>query len=194
MRRASIVLALLLSATAAPFACSRVEEPNPAPRASASASASASAPPTTSATVSTSAPVTASPSASTSATASASASAAAIAPTVFDGTWVFSRFDLTDPATAAKWSGIPADAQAEILSNAPQATLVLSKGTIVTKLTGVPDKRSTFTVASSASEKEIVIATSDEGRKRLRLLNDGAMRVEDLDAKDTFVTIFVRKK
>jgi hypothetical protein len=180
MRRASMVLALSL------FACSRVEEPNPAPRASASATASASAPATasTSASASSSAP----------ASATASASAATIAPTVFDGTWVFSRFDLTDAATAAKWSGIPADAQAEILSNAPQATLVLAKGTIVTKLTGVPDKRSTFTVASSASEKEIVIATSDEGRKRLRLLNDGAMRVEDLDAKDTFVTIFVRKK
>jgi hypothetical protein len=113
---------------------------------------------------------------------------------VFDGTWVFSRFDLNDKPTAAKWSALDADAQADILSNAPQATLILSKGSIVTKLTGVPDKKSSFTVASSANEKEIVIATSDEGRKKLSLSSDGAMRVEDLDKKDSFVTIFVRKK
>jgi hypothetical protein len=176
-------------------ACSRVEEPDPVPRpasASATAATPASAPGSASALGSASAPAPAP--ASASASASTSSSAATLSPTIFDGTWVFSRFDLTDPGTAAKWSALPADAQADVVANAPQATLILTKGTITTKLSGVADQKSTFTVASSASDKELVIATSDQGRKRLRLLNDGAMRVEDLDAKDSFVTIFVRKK
>jgi hypothetical protein len=187
MRRA---LGLVLFA----LACSRVEEPDPTPHAPPSASASVSAVATASASASASAPAPASVSAPAGASASASTSASALAPTIFDGTWVFSRFDMTDPATAAKWSALPADAQADVLANAPQATLIVAKGSITTKLTGVADQKSTFTVASSASEKEIVITTSDQGRKRLRLLNDGAMRVEDLDKKDSFVTIFVRKK
>jgi len=205
MRRAlvvagsTLVLAVMVAASAA---CSRVEEPDASSHAT---SPSASVMSATSAPIDAAGAPSVSPIPSTApldpfgkppASASASSSADALASTAFDGTWVFERFDLEDPATAAKWSAIPADAQADVLANAPQATLVISKGTIVTKLAGVPDKRSTFTVVSSTSgndPKEIVIATSDEGKKRLRLLPYGAMRVEDLDKKDSFVTIFVPK-
>ncbi len=108
------------------------------------------------------------------------------------GVWGFSRFDLTDPATASKWNAIPPTMQQDILAEAPKAAIELQPGVLITRLVGVPDRKATWTVESETAD-ELVIKTSDEGRKKIRFPEPDAMRIEDLDKKDSFVTIFARK-
>lgn len=113
------------------------------------------------------------------------------------GAWGFSRFDLDDAGTKARWTAVPPDLQKEILKSAPEAWLFVGKDTMVTRLNGVPEKKSTFTVEAESAAfpaGTIVVKTSDEGRKAIRLLDADTMRVEDLDKKDSFVTVFARKK
>lgn len=130
-----------------------------------------------------------------SAAALASASAAIVASPIASrmlGLWGFSRFDLTHPATASKWNAIPPTMQQDILAEAPKASIELLPGVLITRLVGVPDRKATWTVESETAD-ELVIKTSDEGRKKIRFPEPDAMRIEDLDKKDSFVTIFARK-
>ena len=132
------------------------------------------------------------------------ASASAEAPKTRDallaqmiGAWGFSRFDLDDAGTKARWSAVPPDLQKEILKSAPEAWLFIGKDTMVTRLNGVPEKKSTFTVEPESAAfppGTVVVKTNDEGRKAIRFLDVDTMRVEDLDKKESFVTIFARKK
>jgi hypothetical protein len=108
------------------------------------------------------------------------------------GTWTFARFDLEDPATAAKWKAIPKADQDEILREAPKALLRFEEGRLITRLEGVPDRIATFTVAE-ATERTIVIAVSDEGRKEIAFDAAGTMRIRDLEGSAGFATFFARK-
>ena len=113
------------------------------------------------------------------------------------GAWGFSRFDLDDAGTKARWSAVPPDLQKEILKTAPEAWLFIAKDTMVTRLNGVPEKKSTYTIEGESAafpKGTLVVKTNDEGRKAIRMLDADTMRVEDLDKKDAFVTIFARKK
>jgi hypothetical protein len=171
--------------------------------ASVSAGASVSAAPSTSASIAPSASGSTAASASASSSA-ASASASAQPPATREatlaqmiGAWGFARFDLDDAGTKTRWSAVPPDLQKEILKTAPEAWLFVGKDTMVTRLNGVPEKKSTYTVeAESAAfpKGTVVVKTNDEGRKAVRMLDPDTMRVEDLDKKDSFVTIFARKK
>jgi hypothetical protein len=148
-----------------------------------------------------SASISAAPSASLTQTASALASAAAsssAAPVVLSpmatkllGAWVFSKFDLTDAGTEAKWKAVPADVQKEILKEAPKASIEFTPTHIVSRLPGVPDKKSTWSVESE-TDGEITIKTSDDGRKKLRFVGE-ELRIVDVDKKDAFVSLFARK-
>jgi hypothetical protein len=168
----------------------------------ANASASVSAAPSASASPSSSTSASSSASAATSASAAPSTSAQVpltreAALTQMIGAWGFSRFDLDDAGTKARWSAVPPDLQKEILKTAPEAWLFVGKDTLITRLNGVPEKKSTYTLeAESAAfpKGTVVVKTSDEGRKAIRLLDADTMRVEDLDKKDSFVTVFARKK
>ena len=113
------------------------------------------------------------------------------------GAWGFARFDLDDAGTKARWSAVPPDLQKEILKSAPEAWLFIGKDTMVTRLNGVPEKKSTYTVEADSAAfppGTVVVKTNDEGRKAIRFLDVDTMRVEDLDKKDSFVTVFARKK
>jgi hypothetical protein len=137
--------------------------------------------------------VSAAPSASLSALASASASAAPLSPlaTKLLGAWVFSKFDLSDASTDAKWKAVPADVQKEILKEAPKASIEFTPTHIVSRLSGVPDKKSTWSVESEV-DGELTIKTSDDGRKKLKFVGD-ELRIVDIDKKDAFVSLFARK-
>ncbi|GAC1351558.1 MAG: hypothetical protein NVS3B20_01070 [Polyangiales bacterium] len=115
--------------------------------------------------------------------------------TQFVGGWVFSRFDETDPGTRERWSKVPKEIQQEILTEAPKAILEVTKDAMIKHLQGVPDQRSAYMVegAGVLNPESLVIRTVDEGRKDIRFGSADTMRVEDLDKKDSFVTIFVRK-
>lgn len=150
----------------------------PSTMASAAPSASASA---------------ASPIASASTSASTAASTTAPGPlaTKLVGYWMFAKFDLTDAATASKWNAIPESMQKEILAEAPKATIEFTKDKLISRLTGVPDKISTWSVESE-DPNDLVIKTSDEGRKKIRFATPDQIRIEELDKKGSFVTLFAR--
>jgi hypothetical protein len=132
--------------------------------------------------------------------ASASASAAASVPVVplsplatkLLGAWVFSKFDLSDASTATKWKAVPEAIQKEILKEAPKASIEFTPTHIVSRLSGVPDKKSTWSVESEAPDGELTIKTSDDGRKKLKFVGDD-LRIVDVDKKDAFVSLFARK-
>jgi hypothetical protein len=139
----------------------------------------------------------AAPSASLSALASASASASAV-PVVLSpmatkllGAWTFSKFDLTDASTATKWKAVPEAVQKEILKEAPKASIEFTPTHIVSRLSGVPDKKSTWSVESE-TDGELTIKTSDDGRKKLKFVGE-ELRIVDVDKKDAFVSLFARK-
>lgn len=139
------------------------------------------------------------PSSSLSALASASASASAsAAPVVLSpmatkllGAWMFSKFDLSDASTATKWKAVPEAVQKEILKEAPKASIEFTPTHIVSRLSGVPDKKSTWSVESE-TDGELTIKTSDDGRKKLKFVGD-ELRIVDIDKKDAFVSLFARK-
>jgi len=124
---------------------------------------------------------------------SASASASAPGPlaTKLVGYWVFSNFDLTDPSTAAKWNAVPATMQKEILAEAPKATIEFTKDKLISRLSGVPEKTSTWSIETE-DPNDLVIKTSDEGRKKIRFPTPDQIRIEELDKKGSFVTLFAR--
>lgn len=133
---------------------------------------------------------------SSSAAPSASASAApAPGPVAMKlvGLWGFAAFDLSDPDTAAKWKSVPETMQKEIIAEAPKATIEFTSTKLISRLHGVPDKTSTWTVETE-TDKEVVIKTSDEGRKRITFPLTDAIRIEELDKKGAFVTLFARRK
>lgn len=131
---------------------------------------------------------------SASASASASAPAVPLSPlaTKLLGAWVFSKFDLSDASTAAKWKAVPEAIQKEILKEAPKASIEFTPTHIVSRLSGVPDKKSTWSVESEAPDGELTIKTSDDGRKKLKLVGED-LRIVDVDKKDAFVSLFARK-
>ena len=111
------------------------------------------------------------------------------------GAWRFSRFDLDDAKTKARWVTIAPSLQHDILEEAPEAILMIGKDTIVKRLEGVDDAQNSFTVDLSASTPGALVirmATSDEGRKRISFKDAATLRIEDLDKDDSFVTLFVR--
>jgi hypothetical protein len=114
--------------------------------------------------------------------------------------WVFSRFDLDDPSTKARWDPIPAEQKKEVLDAAPDAILEIKSDALVMRLLGVPDHTSAFTVdpmpaASTAGGAfDTVTLMTTEGRKRVRVVDDQTLRIEELDKKDSFVAFFTRKK
>ncbi len=128
--------------------------------------------------------------------ASASASAApAPGPVAMKlvGLWGFAAFDLSDADTATKWKSVPETMQKEILAEAPKATIEFTSTKLISRLHGVPDKTSMWTVETE-TDKEVVIKTSDEGRKRITFPMTDAIRIEELDKKGAFVTLFARRK
>jgi len=131
------------------------------------------------------------PAPSMSVSASASANAPGPLATKLVGYWVFSAFDLTDASTSAKWNAVPPTMQKEILAEAPKATIEFTKDKLISRLTGVPDKTSTWTIESE-DPNDIVIKTSDEGRKKIRFTAADQIRIEELDKKGSFVTLFAR--
>ncbi|MBI2395694.1 MAG: hypothetical protein HYV09_39375 [Deltaproteobacteria bacterium] len=171
--------------SAAVEAKSPLNDPPQNAEALASAIASASASPSPSGSASVSASASASASASTSATAGPLAKRLV-------GPWVFSRFDLSDPATAKKWGEVPKEMQKDILAEAPKATIEFTPTKLVSRLAGVPDKTTTW-VPESETDGELVIKTGDEGRKKIRFPDADTMRIEELDKKGAFVTVFARK-
>lgn len=220
MQRALRSLSLVVVCVALPLSCARRAEPDPPSKPTTVAAAdsnattpttlplpvalqgasqlatSTSAPPSPSSGASTKGSASASPSASASASSGSSAEGNPLAPRLL-GVWVFSRFDLDDPGTKARWSAVPLDDQKDILAAAPQATLTITKDTLATHLADVPEKKSTYTLeppAPGAPEGVVILKTSDEGRKKVSFPDAVTMRVEDLDKKDSFVTLFVRKK
>jgi hypothetical protein len=135
-------------------------------------------------------------SASASIVASASASAAP-APGAqamkLVGLWGFAAFDLSDPDTSTKWKSVPETMQKEILAEAPKATIEFTSTKLISRLSGVPDKTSMWQVETE-SDKEVVIKTNDEGRKKITFPMPDAIRIEELDKKGAFVTLFARRK
>lgn len=134
-------------------------------------------------------------SASLSAVLSASAAPNTLGPlaTRMLGMWGFAAFDLNDPDTNLKWSLIPAADQKDILAEAPKATIEFTPQKLISRLQGVPDKTSTWTLESETAT-EVVIKTNDDGRKRIKFPMADAMRIEELDKKGAFVTLFARRK
>ncbi|MGZ3420525.1 MAG: hypothetical protein ACXVEF_41055 [Polyangiales bacterium] len=183
-----------LSAMAAQ-STSAVPSVSPAALASASALlaafASASAIPSASTSASAFASIASSASASSSGSASAPPVPLSPLATKLLGTWIFTKFDLTDASTAAKWKAVPEPMQKEILKEAPKASIEFTSTHIVSRLSGVPDKKSTWSVESEA-DGEITIKTSDDGRKKLKFVGDD-LRIVDIDKKDAFVSLFARK-
>lgn len=116
------------------------------------------------------------------------------------GIWVFSRFDLDDPETKARWDPIPAEQKKEVLDSAPEAILEITRDTLVMRLLGVPDHKSGFTVDPMPAASKVggpfdtVTLMSTEGRKRIRVVDDQTLRIEELDKKESFVAYFTRKK
>lgn len=174
--------ALAALQSAAALASSPTNDPPQNPGSLASALASATAPSTS-----------ASASASTSASASASGLPAGPLGVRLVGNWVFAKFDLTDPATAEKWKAIPPGTQSDILQEAPKASIEFTPQKLITRLTGVPDKTTTWAIESE-SESALVIKTGDEGRKKISFPDPDTARIEELDKKGAFVTLFGRKK
>lgn len=187
----------VIAALSIPLACNKGGSPSPtgATSASASSSTSAFAVASTSTSASTAVPGLALPSASVVdpvASASASTSASALSPLASRvvGVWTFARFDLTDVATNTKWKAIPEDVQKQILEEAPKASIEFTPTQIVSRLSGVPDHKSAWSVESETAT-ELTIKSGD-GRKKLRFVDD-LLRVEELDKKDQFVSLFARK-
>lgn len=116
------------------------------------------------------------------------------------GFWAFSHFDLNDPNTKTLWEAVPADMKKEVLDSAPQATLEITRDTFVMRLLGVPEKKNPFTIDPALSASAVggafdtVTLMTDNGRKRVRVIDNDTIRVEELDRKEDFVTIFARKK
>ena len=137
----------------------------------------------------------AAPSTSAAPSVSASASTSASAPgpiaTKLVGYWVFFNFDLTDASTSAKWNAVPPTMQKDILAEAPKATIEFTRDKLISRLSGVPDKTSTW-VIESEDANDLVIKTSDEGRKKIRFVAPEQIRIEELDKKGSFVTLFAR--
>jgi len=194
----------IAAALVLPIACQEKKERAPVAPSLASVSASyvpavassnaiAELPNATAATSTTAIPSVASAqgAASTSPSTSASAHAAGPLATKLVGYWVFANFDLTDAPTAAKWSAIPETMQKEILAEAPKATIEFTKDKLISRLSGVPDKSSAWT-AESEDPNDLVIKTSDEGRKKIRFVTPDQIRIEELDKKGSFVTLFAR--
>jgi hypothetical protein len=173
--------------SAAALASSPLNDPPQNPGSLATVLAAASAPPSASA----------APSGSASAAPSGSASALASPPgplgTRLIGGWVFSRFDLADEATAQKWNAIPPTLQQDILAEAPKASIEFTAQKLVTRLAGVPDKTTSW-ATESESEGALVIKTGDEGRKKITFPGADTVRIEELDKKGAFVTLFARRK
>jgi len=220
-RQLCLVGLVVLGTAAAfgPIACGRREEPTPAPASTTiapaasgsvgalaalqSAAAIASSPlndppqnPGSLATViaSASAPASAAPSASASTSAStAGSSAPGPLGTRLVGGWVFSKFDLTDAATAQKWNAVPPTMQKDILAEAPKASIEFTAQKLITRLAGVPDKTTSWATESEASDA-LVIKTGDEGRKKISFPETDVVRIEELDKKGAFVTLFSRRK
>lgn len=141
-------------------------------------------------------PVSAAPSISALASASASTPVVnTLGPlaTKLIGVWGFAAFDLTDEKTAAQWKAIGPQMQKDILAEAPKASLEFTTQKLISRLQGVPDKSTSWLLESETAD-ELVIKTTDEGRKRIKFPMADAMRVEELDKKEAPITLFARRK
>jgi hypothetical protein len=107
------------------------------------------------------------------------------------GRWTFAKFDLTDAPTAEKWNAIPPTMQKDILAEAPKASIEFTAQKLITRLAGVPDKTTTWATESETPEA-LVIKTGDEGRKKISFPDADTARIEELDKKGSFVTLFAR--
>jgi hypothetical protein len=141
-------------------------------------------------------------SASTSASVVASASASAVpnnlgaVSTKMIGIWGFAAFDLTDEKTKKQWDAIGPTMQKDILAEAPKASMEFTASKLITRLQGVPDKTTTWSIESETAD-EVVIKTADEGRKKIKFPLQGsadAMRVEELDKVNAPITLFAKRK
>jgi hypothetical protein len=111
------------------------------------------------------------------------------------GTWRFSGFDFTDPATKTMWSSLAGSAQAQVLGDASKATLIITPTELITRL-GPDETREAYTIdlaVSDAGADEVTLKTKG-GPKQIRFVDAtrAVMRVAEPGKKDSPVVLFAR--